>query len=257
MNALQKLIATGFHEDLCETLHGFATNTHNHFLSLGMQDGVVQDLVGNTAEYFANQYLVSRAGVDFTRFEAECSDWLRDTKMRYLGAIQKLHDQFGDRLPAIVYATLAFAGTRENPHTEVMLPDIQEGLQKATGSDWQSADSVLHALPKCSRLNLLVLSLINEATGSVLMHGCGCNHVIPAMGEYVVKCAKDMDAQTILDESESLLRHMLGDMVLLKLGMPRIIGVFNRAERTQREWFFGKTVLRQVRQVGDKTKQGA
>jgi len=84
------------------------------------------------------------------------------------------------------------------------------------------------------------------ATGSVLMHGCGCNHVVPAMGEYLIRCFMKLDKATITEETESLLRHMLGDMILLKLGMPRIIGISDRAERTQREWLFGKTVLRQL-----------
>lgn len=246
MDALQKLIRTGFHRDLCETLYGFATNTQSHFLGLGMREAVVQGLVGDTTEYFVQQYLRSTTGIDFSRFEPELSDRLRGTKIKYLGAIKKLHGQFGDRLPAIVYNTLAFAGSREDPHTEVRIPDVESDLITLTGSDWIAADTVLHALPKCSKLNLHVLSLINEATGSVLMHGCGCNHVIPAMGEYRIECFMELDEATIIEETESLLRHMLGDMVLLKLGMPRIIGISDRAERTQRKWLFGKTVLRQV-----------
>lgn len=246
MNALKTLEVNSFHPDLCETLHGFAISTQAHFLSLGIQQDMVQSLVGDTAEYFAGQYLQSWGGINFSRFEPECGDRLRKTKLAYLGAISKLHRQFGDRLPAIVYNTLAFAGTRENPHTEVRIPDVEGNLIALTGSDWIAADTVLHALPKCSKLNLHVLSLINDATGSVLMHGCGCNHVVPAMGEYRIECFMKLDAATIIEETESLLRHMLGDMVLLKLGMPRIIGISDRAERTQREWFLSKTVLRQV-----------
>lgn len=248
MNALQRLKVNGFHTDLCETLHGFSTNTATHFLSLGMREDVVQDLVGNTTEYFAAQYLQAQGGINFARFVPEQDSRLYDTKMKYLGAVQKLHAQFWDRLPVIVYNTLAFAGTREDPHTEVRIPDIESSLIALTGSDWIAADTVLHALPKCSKLNLHVLSLINEATGSVLMHGCGCNHVIPAMGEYRIECFMKLDEATIIEETESLLRHMLGDIILLKLGMPRIIGISDRAERTQREWLFGKTVLRQVRE---------
>ena len=211
-----------------------------------MREDVVQGLVCDTTQYFAQQYLQSSAGINFSRFEPEQSDRLHGTKVKYLGAIKMLHGQFGDRLPAIVYNTLAFAGTRADPHTEVRIPDVENDLIALTRSDWISADTVLHALPKCSKLDLHVLSLINQATGSVLMHGCGCNHVIPAMGEYRIECFMKPDEATIVEETESLLRHMLGDMILLKLGMPRIIGISNRAERTQREWLFGKTVLRQV-----------
>lgn len=249
MNALKKLAASGFHADLCETLHGFAINTSAHFLSLGIQVEIVQGLVGDSAEYFAAQYLQAHAGIDFVRFVPEQDSRLYGTKMKYLSGIQKLHAQFGDRLPAIVYNTLAFAGTREDPHTEVRIPDIESALIELTGSDWIAADAVLHALPKCSKLNLHVLSLINETTGSVLMHGCGCNHVVPAMGEYLIQCFMKLDVTTIIEETGSLLRHMLGDMILLKLGMPRIIGISDRAERTQREWLLGKTVLRQVAEV--------
>lgn len=248
MNALKNLEVSGFHADLCETLHGFVVNTSAHFLSLGMRADVVQDLVSNTAEYFAKQYLQVQAGIDFTRFVPEQGGLLYTTKMNYLGAIQKLHSQFGNRLPAIMYNTLAFAGTREDPHTEVRIPDIEDDLIKLIGSDWIAADTVLHALPKCSKLNLHTLSLINEATGSVLMHGCGCNHVVPAMGEYLIQCFMKLDKATVAEETESLLRHMLGDMMLLKLGMPRMIGISDRAERTQREFLLGKTVLRQIAQ---------
>lgn len=246
MKTVKQLEAVGFHADLCETLHGFAVNTSAHFLSFGMREDVVQSVVGDTAEYFAGQYLQAQSGIDFTCFVPEQSDRLYTTKMKYLGAIKKLHAQFGGRLPAIVYNTLAFAGTREDPHTEVRIPDVEHNLIKLTGSDWIAADTVLHALPKCSKLNLHTLSLINEATGSVLMHGCGCNHVVPAMGEYLIQCFMELDKATITEETESLLRHMLGDMILLKIGMPRIIGISDRAERTQREWLFGKTVLRQL-----------
>ncbi len=235
MKSIKELEASGFHTDLCETLQGFNINTAAHFLSLGMREEVVQSLVGDTTEYFAKQYIQSQAGIDFARFEPEWESRLYSTKMKYLGTIRKLHLQFGDRLPAIVYHTLAFAGTREDPHTEVRIPDIEGDLIALTGSDWISADTVLHALPKCSKLNLHVLSLINEATGSMLMHGCGCNHVIPAMGEYVIQCFMKLDEATIIEETESLLRHMLGDMILLKLGVPRIIGISDHAKRTQRE----------------------
>lgn len=248
MKTVKQLEAVGFHADLCETLHGFAVNTSAHFLSLGMRQDIVQGLVGDTAEYFANQYLQTQTGIDFTRFVPEQGGRLYTTKMNYLSAIQKLHSQFGNRLPAIMYNTLAFAGTREDPHMEVRIPDIEDDLIKLIGSDWIAADTVLHAMPKCSKLNLHTLSLINKATGSVLMHGCGCNHVVPAMGEYLIQCFMKLDVATITEETESLLRHMLGDMVLLKMGMPRIIGISDRAERTQREFLLGKTVLRQISQ---------
>jgi|GEM_PF-6981156 len=246
MNAVQKLEATGFHTDLCETLHGFAVNTSAHFLSLGMRQDIVQSLVGDTAEYFAGQYLQAQSGINFSCFVPERESKLYLTKMKYLGSIEKLKAQFGDRLPAIVYKTLAFVGTREDPHTEVRIPDIASSLFTLTGADWISADTVLHALPKCSKLNLHTLSLINEATGSVIMHGCACNHLIPAMGDYFIRCFMKLDGAIVVEETESLLRHLLGDMVLLKLGMPRIIGISDRAERTQREWVSGRTFLRQL-----------
>jgi hypothetical protein len=185
------------------------------------------------------------SGFDAAKFAPMTDDPDRAIKERFLVAMKRIMAIYHDRMPLFFYETLAFMGTRPEPSREVRVPDIESILPSSM--NWKQADTVLHAMPLCSRLNLDVLSHIWEETGCIIVHGCGCNHAVPdPIDGQTVRSFLRKEPQAIIDESESFVRHALAQYIALLAGFPQGFGVSNRARDVARasESFVVKYVLR-------------
>lgn len=202
----------GFYPDLIASLQGFMEHMHTmHQCRLGQE----------IAERFAAGYL-GVSSFTFDEYQPRLRDPLFRLKTEYLGAMKHIFQRFHDRLPRQFYATLAFLGTREDPTVEERIPEIEHLLPDAM--NWQIADSMLHALPLCSRLYFDVQTTINVATGRILGHGCGCSCQMAEMPECVIRAGMGDKPEVIAEETESFLRHGLGQNFLLHFGLPQSMG---------------------------------
>ncbi len=207
--ALQQL---GFYPDILASLQGFMEFMHSKgYCSLGKE----------ITEIYAGGYLTAKA------FRAEeflpmHEDEFSGLKRQYLEALAAIHNRFGDRLPRQFYDTLAFMAIRHDPTKEERIPDLEHLLPGQM--KWQTADAGLHAMPLCSRLYLDVQTEINKATGRVLGHGCGCSCSMAAMPTCIVSAAMGDSTEILLEETESFLRHLLGQCFLLHFGLPQGMG---------------------------------
>ncbi len=207
-----RLQELGFYPDLVGNLRGFMELMHTKgSCGLGKQ----------IAETIAAGYLSARA-FSTEEFAPAPDDAFFELKVQYLKAVKEIHDRFGDRLPRQFYDTLAFMSVRSNPTQEERIPELEHLLPG--GMDWKTADSVLHAMPLCSRLYLHVQTVINRETGRILGHGCGCSHSLASMPTCIVNAPMGDSSHILIEETESFLRHMLGQLFLLHFGLPQGIG---------------------------------
>lgn len=210
--SLTTLEENGFYPDLIASMRGFMDHMHNQ-----KQCALGQEI----AERFAAGYL-GVATFSLDAFRPDPSDPLFTLKANYLAAMQEIFLRFHDRLPRQFYATLAFLGTRDDPTVEERIPEIEHLLPD--GMNWQIADSMLHAMPLCSRLYFDIQTIINRHTGRILGHGCGCSCIMAEMPTCIVNAAMGDKPDVIAEETESFLRHGLGQNFLLEFGLPQSMG---------------------------------
>jgi len=210
--SFKKLQNLGFYPDIIGSLSGFMQFMHNKGqCALGKE----------ITEIFASGYLTAKKfSVD--ELQPASNDEFFVLKNNYLKAIGQIHRRFGDRLPRQFYETLAFTVQRSNPTREERIPDLEHLLPE--GMNWMMADAVLHAMPLCSRLYFEVQTRVNQNTGMILGHGCGCSHSISGMTTCVVNASMGEKTEIMLEETESFLRHVLGQYYLLHFGLPQGMG---------------------------------
>ena len=210
--SLNELKAQGFYPDLIASIEGFMQHMHDQRqCALGKQ----------IAEQYAAGY-IGASDFEFVAARPNVSDPLFELKDGFINAMEEIFARFHDRLPRQFYATLVFLGTREDPTVEEQIPEIEHLLPD--GMNWQIADSMLHALPLCSRLYFDVQSIINSHTGRILGHGCGCSCQMSEMTKCVVDARMGDKVEVIAEETESFLRHGLGQSFLLHFGLPQSMG---------------------------------
>ncbi len=207
-----KLQDLGFYPDILGSMKGFMEFMHSKgHCGLGMQ----------ITETYAKGYLEAGA-FQVEDFIPKVEDPFYELKTKYLDALATIHRRFGNRLPRQFYDTLAFSARRSDPTKEGRIPDLAHLLPN--NMDWKTADAVLHAMPLCSRLYFDVQTVVNKKTGRILGHGCGCDHSLAAMPTCIVDAAMGDKTEIMLEETESFLRHLLGQCFLLHFGLPQGMG---------------------------------
>ncbi len=154
------------------------------------------------------------------RFAPKLNDPHQDFKKKFLGALQALSKEFGNRVSGAVWETLAALGTRENPHTETSILSVKDRLTLP----WWMADAILHAMGKVFGWKLHVDSRLFAATGMVMEHNCDCNHAARMPLNGAVSCFISPDK--FREATAALLSHILSESLLIGgLKMPFEMGV--------------------------------
>jgi len=195
---------------------------NNKFCRLG------QDIV----ETYARGYIES-AQFNINDFKPCEEDPFYQLKANYLNAVKEINQRFGNRLPIQFYQVLGFMTLRQDPTQEERIPDLEHLLPGQMG--WKFADAVLHALPLCSRLYFDVQTIINKHTGRILGHGCGCSCGLAEMPRCVIDAPMGDKGCVLIEETESFLRHLLGQCFLLHFGLPQGMGASIKMQVTDLE----------------------
>jgi len=124
-------------------------------------------------------------------------------------AMADLFSVYGNRLPWALYGGFMFMASRPNLHVAERLPDLRHLLPEDL--PWECVDAVWHGFPPATALYLHILSVINSFTGTVPLHGCGCNHYLPPVrkpgrAEMLIAYPRPAD---IVTETEVPLAHCL------------------------------------------------
>lgn len=217
MHSLPKSVldlqALGFYPDHLNSLTGFVHRMHElSFCELGME----------IAEETAQGFLKARSFDPWTAMVAA-----PETDSVFVGkwrkAIGEIHRKFGDRLPIQFYQVMLFTGLRPGPETEVKMPTVEHLLPD--NMKWQVGDAVDHSLPLCTRLYLDIQTTIYKETGRIMVHGCGCGKCAPTLATGAsINVPMSSDPSVFLEETESVVRHFMTQLILLKWGLPHSIG---------------------------------
>lgn len=144
-------------------------------------------------------------------------------------AMEELFGIYGARLPWALYGGYMFTASRPNLHIAERLPELSALLPEDL--PWECVDAVWHGLPPCTTLYLHILAVINRHTGTIPLHGCGCNHYLPPVKDpgdpnMLVRYPEPTD---IIAETEVPVSHMLLSLESLARGLPHAMGVTEKA----------------------------
>lgn len=138
-------------------------------------------------------------------------------KHRYLNAICELANEWGRLLPVLLWETLAALGTREDVHRERAILDIADELPYP----WYISDAAIHATGKTYPLLLAIETAINRHTGTVLLHDCGCNHLLPELPDEPVIIRYQLPKRQRERIAVAFLDHLLSEAyAIVRTGLP-------------------------------------
>lgn len=132
-------------------------------------------------------------------------------------ACRQLHVTFPD-IPPLLWETIASLGNRPNPTVETSIINVQDDLPFA----WGICDAALHALGKSYGLFFHVQNELKDRTGHVLLHGCGCDHVVAAFRKSEGSFPKIPDDRAReFKVAKEWLDHFLSELYLIfVVGLP-------------------------------------
>jgi len=138
---------------------------------------------------------------------------------------------YGNRLPWALYGGYMFMVTRPNLHVAERLPDLKALLP--ADLPWECVDAVWHGLPPATSLYLHILAVINRYTGTIPLHGCGCNHYLPPIERPDDPRMKVLypPPKDVRIETEVPVSHMLLAIESLVRGLPHEIGETEKSLR--------------------------
>jgi hypothetical protein len=211
--SLQTLIDLDFYLDHINSMIGFVRQMH----TLGMCE------IGmNIVETVATGFLKSRA-FDPWRTMEDCPDNDLEFTRKWRSAVAEIHQIHNDRLPVQFYQVLLWSGIRPQPQTEVKMPEVEHLLPD--GMTWQVGDGVEHSLPLCTRLFMGVQTILFKHTGTIMVHGCGCGSCAPTLcADAVINVPMSDRPGVGLEETESVTRHFMAQLLLLNWNLPHSIG---------------------------------
>lgn len=209
-----QLIKQGFHADLIERAKGFKLQADR----LGFEE-IANEYLGIVGESFQKPF-------DPARFSIGLDDADRELKQNILKGLSKLSQEFGDRVPTIVWDTLAFLGTRPNPTGYATILASAPYLQEV-GLHWAVADTVLHGLGKVYGLKSHVDSVIFDASGVIFEHNCDCGCAAqPVANTATMRHFLPNEPVRRILATGALLSHLLSEALLIMgLKMPFEMGL--------------------------------
>jgi hypothetical protein len=211
--SLQQLVDLDFYPDHLNSMTGFIDQMHDRGMcKLGM------DIV----EIVAAGFLKSRQ-FDPWGTMADCPDNDPAFTRRWRSAVAEIHEKYQDRLPVQFYQIILFSGVRSRPEIEVKIPEVEHLLPD--GMSWQVGDGVEHSLPLCTRLYMDVQTILYRHAGSIMIHGCGCGNCAPTLStRAIINIPMSDDAGVGIEETESVVRHFMSQLILLHWNLPHSIG---------------------------------
>ena len=218
--ALQR---AGFHEDIVLRAKGFFLQARR----LGFENQATEFLM-----WIGEGFLKPFSKDDFA---PDPNDPDRALKINVLQSLERLSNEFGDRVSSVVWRTLAYLGTRPNPEKYASILSQKEHLPFA----WYLADTVLHGLGKVYGLKLHIDSRIFQYAQVALEHNCDCGcdiHGLDSDG----KIASFLKPERVQLATAALFSHLCGESLLIMgLKMPFEMGVSPEAHEVMSLSFSG------------------
>lgn len=201
------LAAGGFHPDLVLRAGNFLKNAAAH----GMADHA-RTALAIAGESFRRPFTAASVPID-------ASD---ARKRAALEAFEELADEFGDRVPSLIWTSLAFLAVRDDADEYASILGLQDELAGKTRLPWWIVDSALHASGKVFGFMLHVQSKLSRDAGLVLEHGCDCGGCIYPAEDARVRFRLPDERRELF--TQALFSHFLSETILMKMGYPFNLG---------------------------------
>jgi hypothetical protein len=153
-------------------------------------------------------------------------------KRNYRDALLTLASDFGNRISAVAWESVASLGLRPNPEQEATIFSQRDHLPYP----WWLIDAILHSLSKVYVFFLHIQTRINERTGMVLHHNCDCNHMVaPLPSGQLIRCP--IPARLVEEATAAFFTHLLIEVWVIGIkGLPTIFGLSPEGEELKREF---------------------
>lgn len=170
-----------------------------------------QTWIGNARAFLASIGKGFATRFDRTGFEPQPNDPYHEMKRKALDAICELADEFGDRVPSVMWNSLAHLATRNEP-------EEKHSILKEAGTlphHYGIVDTMLHAMGKVYTFALHVQSVFFRHTGMVLVHNCDCNCSLLNLRKSDGGITFHLNESERFEATESLMSHMCAESHLI------------------------------------------
>lgn len=212
-----ELRSRGFHDDLYLRVAAANLWGRDRQWVIGKEilDPFLAKLAEGYSERFSKLPFLDMIGDD---------DEHRELKVQALYAVDELAEQFGNRLPALLWRTMAFIAVREAPTEDRSI--IAEVQKSTLPEHYTYLDACLHALGKVYSLNFHVASVFYKRTGHVPIHNCDCGCSLHSLAKPSGGMHFELPRENMKKATESFLTHLLAEFVTLAgLKLPFELGV--------------------------------
>lgn len=200
----------GFHDDI--VLRVACANLWCIMNQPALPDHPVVEPMGLFLKRLASGYQHRFDSAPF-RNDIDPNDEHRELKLKALDAIDELAEFYGDRLPNLLWTTLAFISAREAPTEDRSI--IVEVANSKLPEHYTFLDACLHALGKVYSLNFHVASVFWKHTGHVPIHNCDCGCSLHSLAAIEGGMHFQMPRANVKKATESFLTHVLAEFVCL------------------------------------------
>lgn len=207
-----RLAAQGFHSDLLLRARGM--HPWGQRYEGGKHAATVAEVLRLLGESFERRF---DAGV----FPVVSGDPHETLKRGAVAAMTELDSEFGDRVPALLWESLAYLGTRGDPTRMRSILVEKEALP----APYWLVDACLHAWPIVYGFADHVRSRFFAHTGMRLEHNCDCGcAIMPAGDDGVLRAF--LPRQRWREATSALMSHLFDQIItIVVLKLPFELGV--------------------------------
>lgn len=198
----KELEAKGFHSDLIDRAYAHLAWTERTGNALWVKNA--RAFLSSIGKGFLGPF-------ERKAFEPAKDDPHHDLKARGLQAILQLSVEFGDRVPSVMWNSLAHLATRKDPEQTRSILKEADSLPHHFGI----VDTMLHAMGKVYTFALRVQSVFYSHTGMALVHNCDCDCSLLNLAPVSGTINFSMDQKQIREATQSLFTHMCAESHLI------------------------------------------
>ena len=198
----KQLEDAGFHPDLLERAYAH----------LAWTDRIGNPTwIGNARAFLSSLGKGYSAQFDRSSFEPRQDDPYVDLKRRALDALIELATEFGNRVPSVMWNSLAHLACRNEP-------EEKHSILKEAGAlphHYGIVDTMLHAMGKVYTFALHVQSVFFRHTDMVLVHNCDCNCSLLNLRKSDGGIVFRLNETERFEATQSLMSHMCAESHLI------------------------------------------
>ena len=198
----KQLESASFHPDLIDRAYAHLAWTERTGNAIWI--GNARAFLSSIGKGYAERF-------DRTKFEPQQGDPYLGMKKSALDALDELSSLHGDRVPSVMWNSLAHLACRSEPEEKHSILKEADTLPHHYGI----VDTMLHALGKVYTFSLHAQSVFFRHTGMALVHNCDCNCSLLNLKKVEGAVTFDLGESERIEATQSLMSHMCAESHLI------------------------------------------